>query len=128
MAMDKKIDDDIFASLVDATRISSEESEAGLPITNTDSDKFKDVMKKNLEKAANAAEVIAQKAKINFNAVKNTNHKIGKGLTVASAVNWLADVFKDVIDRINDHGELLGAKEDWLLDRGERGDCLSSSW
>ena len=89
------------------TRISSEESEAGLPITNTASDKFKDVMKKNLEKAANAAEVIAQKAKINFNAVKNTNHKIGKGLTVASAVNWLADVFKDVIDRINDHGELL---------------------
>ena len=107
MAMDKKIDDDIFASLVVATRISSEESEAGLPITNTASDKFKDVMKKNLEKAANAAEVIAQKAKINFKALKNTNHKVGKGLSVASAVNWLADVFKDVIERINEHGELL---------------------
>ena len=64
-------------------------------------------MKKNLEKAAKAAEVIAQKAKIYFKALKNTNHKVGKGLSVASAVNWLADVFKDVIDRINEHGELL---------------------
>ena len=105
--MEKKIDDTIFSDLVETAKSSSEDAEAGSPLTNGASEKFFDALKQNLAKAANAAEAAALKAKMNFRAIKNDKHKVGANLSVASAVNWLADAFRDVIDRINDHGEIL---------------------
>ena len=104
---DKKIENEIFSNLVDTAKNSSDESTTSLPLASDASEKIQDVLRESLGKAANAAEVLAQKVKINFRAVKNKDHKVSDNPTVASAVNWLADAFKDVIDKINDQGEIL---------------------
>ena len=104
---DKKIENEIFSNLVDTAKNSSDESTTSSPLASDASEKIQDVLRESLGKAANAAEVLAQKVKINFRAVKNKDHKVSDNPTVASAVNWLADAFKDVIDKINDQGEIL---------------------
>ena len=104
---DKKIENEIFSNLVDTAKNSSDESTTSSPLASDASEKIQDVLRESLGKAANAAEVLAQKVKINFRAVMNKDHKVYDNPTVASAVNWLADAFRDVIDKINDQGEIL---------------------
>ena len=100
-----------FQALYNRAKESSEESKTSAPISPPK--KVKDILLETLGDAAKAARVASQKAKLNFNYF---DQKAGEGdlvidskTTVTTVVNWLADMLKDVIDKINDQGELMAA-------------------
>ena len=110
-----KVSIDSFQKLFIAAKESTDESIASSSIGNQVSKRVQDALLETLGDAAKAAKIAAQKAKLNFKYFekKQTDTdeplKVDSKVTVSTVVNWLLDLFKDVIDKINDQGELIGA-------------------
>ena len=100
-----------FQALYNRAKERSEDSNASAPMSP--SKKVKDILLESLGDAAKAARVASQKAKLNFNyfeqKVGDEDLVIDNKTTITTVVNWLVDMFKDVIDKINDQGDLMSA-------------------
>ena len=113
--MTSKVSTASFQQLYNAAKQSTEESIASSSIGNKASKRVQEALLETLGDAAKAAKVAAQKAKLNFKyfekkqADNEGDLNIDNKTTVTTVVNWLLDMFKDVIDKINDQGELIGA-------------------
>ena len=103
--MDTKVFEDLHSTL----KKSSDEAKASEPLFTRNTKKLQKTLEEYLGKATNAAEVVAQKAKLNFRILdkKEKDLKIDNNLTVQSVVNWMGDLFKDVIDQVNNQGDIL---------------------
>ena len=105
----KKISTAIFQDLHKTAKESSDQAEASSPLLNRASKRVHDAFVETLGKATNAAETVAQKAKLKFRVFDSDDQlKVDKDdLNIPTAVNWLAEVFKDVIEKVNGHGDIL---------------------
>ena len=110
-----------FQSLYNTAKTSTEEAQASDPMSP--SKKVQEVILDRLGDAAKAARVATQKAKLNFSYFEKKKDEqditIDGKTTVATVVNWLVEMFKDVIDKINDQGELMAAIMKKLGDDGD---------
>ena len=108
-----KIEFQPFKDLYDAAKESSEESLASPSLATRVSKKAQEALLEALGDAAKAAKVAAQKAKLNFSYFgqkQNDEELTINGKTsVSTVVNWLVVGFKDVLEKINDQGEIIAA-------------------
>ena len=75
------------------------------------SKKVQETLKETLGDATKAAILLAQKAKLSFRYFEKNKECDGtvEGKSVNSVVNWLVSTFQDMIEKINDQGELMAA-------------------
>ena len=110
-AMETIIDKAAFSTLLSKAKDSTEEAIARGPLVRRASKKVEEALKDTLAKTANAAGVVAQKVKINFKVFQDhDSSKLDQETpdkALHSAFNWLVELFRDIIDKINDQGEIL---------------------
>ena len=102
-----------FQDLYNAAKQSSEESIASPSLANRVSKKAQEALLEALGDATKAAKVAAQKAKLSFTYFGQKEdeedlHIDGK-TPLRTVVHWLVVGFKDVMEKINDQGEVIGA-------------------
>ena len=108
--MNNKINKDTFQALFKTARESHEEALASSPLFNRTSKRVQDAFQDTFGKASNAAEVVAKKAKLTFKVFEKEEENqidVEKVSSVHSVVNWLSEVFKDIIEKVNEHGDIL---------------------
>ena len=109
-----KIESALFLDLYNTAKKSSDESTASTSLLSKASKKLQEALQESLGDAAKAAKVAAQKAKLSFKYFEQERSEEADDIkaeckTVSSTVNWLLSTFKDMIDKINDQGELMAA-------------------
>ena len=105
-----KIKHTVFLDLYNAAKKSSTDSMNSSSIL-TRSKRAGEALNETLGDAANAAKVAAQKAKLSFRHFEQSEEppKIEANMTVHTVVNWLVGAFNDMLEKINEQGEILGA-------------------
>ena len=102
-----------FQDLYNAAKQSSEESIASPSLANRVSKKAQEALLEALGDATKAAKVAAQKAKLNFTyfAQKENDEDllIEAKTPIRTVVHWLVVGFKDVMEKVNDQGEVIAA-------------------
>jgi hypothetical protein len=87
---------------------SHNEALVGSSVATRASQKVMDALHDTLARAENAKEIVAQKIKLKFKLFEDVEHEQKlANKTVENIISWLAQMFKDVISRINDQGEIL---------------------
>ena len=109
-----KIESALFLDLYNTAKKSSDESTASTSLLSKASKKLQEALQESLGDAAKAAKVAAQKVKLSFKYFEQERSEEADDIkaeckTVSSTVNWLLSTFKDMIDKINDQGELMAA-------------------
>ena len=106
--IDIKLNIKSFDELLELAKKSSDEALDGSSLLTRASKKINDALHVTLAGAGNAADVVAQKIKLNFKAFQKYDYKQKfDDKSVLAIINWLVELFKDVIKRINDQGEIL---------------------
>ena len=109
--MENKVTAKHVNDLIQIAKKSSEEAIASSSLVTRASKKVQDALQDTLGKTSHAAEVVAQKVKLNFKVFERQDIKTKvdekDGKTLPTTVNWLVELFKDIIDKINDQGEIL---------------------
>ena len=99
-----------FQDLYDAAKESSEEARGSPSLASRVSRKAQEALQETFGDATKAAKVVAQKAKLGFTFFENeVDLKIDNQTPMYAVTNWLVVAFKDVIEKINDHGEVIAA-------------------
>ena len=102
-----------FKDLYDAAKVSSEESIASPSLATRLSKKAQEALLEALGDATKAAKVAAQKAKLNFSYFGQKENdedlNIDAKTPVRTVVHWLVVGFKDVMEKVNDQGEVIAA-------------------
>ena len=111
--MENKISHDLFDKLLDTAKKSTVDALASSPLATRASKKLQDALKEALANTSQAVEIVNQKVKLKFNIFQDHDidekTKMDKDPEKAKnlAVNWMLDLFRDIIDKINDQGEIL---------------------
>ena len=106
-----KIEAKAFADLFNTAKKSTEESVASPSIASMASENDLKALQDTFEDTTKAAKVLAQKAKCSFKYFENnpdTEASI-ESKSVPTVVNWLVHGFHDLIEKLNDQGELIAA-------------------
>ena len=117
----KKVDANSLKELLTLAQDSTKEADAGSNIVTRGGKKIKEALQAALAHSSRAKEVVAQKIKLKFRAFEDVDFKLKKDdPSVENVINWIVELFKDVITRINDQGEILAflvGKVSELLDK-----------
>ena len=132
--MDNTVDTGSFLDLLKQAKKSTDEAFASSPLVTRASKKVQDALKDTLAKTTNAVDIVAQKVKLNFKVLQDydidtsdLDTKTPPNEAIHVIVNWIVALFKDIIVKVNDQGEILAftvAKLSEVLDRDANKDDL----
>ena len=108
--MSNKVNKEAFQALYKTARDSHEEAVTSSPLFSRASKRVHDAFQDTFGKATNAAEVVAKKAKLKFKVFDKEDESqldVEKVPSVHTVVNWFSEVVKDIIDKVNEHGDIL---------------------
>ena len=106
-----KIESKSFADLFNTAKMSTEESMTSPTIASMASENDLKALQDTFDDTTKAAKVLGQKAKCSFKYFEKnplTDASV-EGKNVTTVVNWLVHGFHDLIEKLNDQGELIAA-------------------